>query len=237
MNTRLLRLLRARRGLLRLLRERPISGTVLSVLVHVAALVLILWLGLPMAQPANARRGEALFVELPQIPGAGAARQPSCCASAVRPAPAEASRAADAAVAAGTQGGAGLGLRPRQRRPADPASAAARGSPLPRRSGAGSGAAETSRARATAEPSAAPAPAPSAPTLARLKRLPRRLLLLPPPPPAPTAPGDRMAAEARGAGTARWSGGGLASQGRGRRVVARPRTCGVPCGGSGRRGR
>jgi TonB family protein len=68
MNTKLLRLLRARRGFFRLLRERPISGAVLSVLVHALVVVLVVWLGLPLAQPSNARRGEPLFVELPQIP-------------------------------------------------------------------------------------------------------------------------------------------------------------------------
>ncbi|MGH7333478.1 MAG: hypothetical protein ACREKS_12205, partial [Candidatus Rokuibacteriota bacterium] len=67
MNTRLLRLLRARRGLLKLLRDRPISGSVLSVAVHGGVLGLILWFGLPMAQP-KPRPGEALFVELPQLP-------------------------------------------------------------------------------------------------------------------------------------------------------------------------
>ena len=67
MNTRLLRLLRARRGLLRLLRERPISGAALSVLVHVLVVVLVFWLGLPVTNRVNARRGEPLFVELPQI--------------------------------------------------------------------------------------------------------------------------------------------------------------------------
>jgi hypothetical protein len=67
MNTRLLRLLRARRGLLKLLRERPISGTAFSVLVHVGVIALVVWFGLPMSQP-TARRGEALFVELPQLP-------------------------------------------------------------------------------------------------------------------------------------------------------------------------
>src|SRR5262245_47722693 len=67
MNTRLLRLLRARRGLLRLLRERPISGTTLSLIVHGLVVVLVLWLGLPVANRVDVRRGEPLFVELPQI--------------------------------------------------------------------------------------------------------------------------------------------------------------------------
>src|SRR5262245_1148984 len=66
MNTRLLRLLRARRGLLRLLRERPITGTTLSILVHALVVVLVLWLGLPVTNRMDVRRGEPLFVELPQ---------------------------------------------------------------------------------------------------------------------------------------------------------------------------
>src|SRR5262245_48378282 len=97
MNTRLLRLLRARRGLLKFLRERPISGSVFSVLVHAAALVLILWFGLPMATP-RARPGEALFVELPRLPepaprGSPSATEPPRSAPAPSPAPAPAPRA------------------------------------------------------------------------------------------------------------------------------------------------
>lgn len=162
MNTRLLRLLRGRRGLLKLLRERPVLGVLASVLLHVTLLA-TLWLVRAPHAELSVKRGEPLFVELPQLEepaprGNPAARVPGPEGPRVSPSPPPR---------------AGAESKARASRPAPPVARSV--PPLP--------------PRLAAPRMESPAPTPPAPEPPRHEapEPPRVAAAVPPPPPPPPA--------------------------------------------------
>src|SRR4029453_18379795 len=73
------------------LRERPFAGVAVSLAIHLAILAALLWVGGP-ASIYTVKRGEPLFVELPQVDepaqrGAPASEKPAPPAPKVQPTP------------------------------------------------------------------------------------------------------------------------------------------------------
>jgi outer membrane biosynthesis protein TonB len=186
MNRGLRRLLRLRRSFLRLLRRRPISGTTFSVLAHGLVFALVLWLGLPMAN-VTPRRGEPLFVELPQIPAPAPRGNPAARERGPDVAP-ELPRASPppraATPPAPRSPAPRVAAAPPAPKPAPPAPPRPAERPAP----------PTAERPVPREPIATPAlPAPSPPP--QETRAPQPAAAPPPPaPPAPPAPAETPAA-------------------------------------------
>lgn len=207
----------------RLVRGRPVLGVAVSLVLHLSLVVLVMWAGAPVARYA-VKRGEPLFVELPELPEpAPAGNLAAKSAGPPAPSPAPPTRPARPA-----------GARPPRQspRPAPPA-VASRAQPAP----------EPVRPAPKAEPApqppppvpelpkpqeaaTLPAPAPT-PAPAEPAPVPRPPAVAgPPAPPAPTGPaGPQVAAVPRGGlptppavdiRSALGRGGGAGGQGGGR---------------------